>query len=623
MKKNISKKVFYSATAAALLASGAVSGIDSVANAEGDIKQFDQESIVNGEYIEDVEAYPHSGYPYSSEPEDGAKDLLSDNIHFFADGGLTNCNGGDVCVKKVGDEVQVSYEVQFNNMVKSSDHGQTVRGSLIAFPSVIENPKLEIVSTSIDGENGPHNSFSGDYRAGRYPHHKFDNPVDVPVKSFQQREQDGKLYYDGNIGFTVDADADVKDDASYKKKNEDNFFVTHIDGQNIADKFKEGIEKYKEENPEEPIPDGGTIISQYSSDEIDYYPQENDFGYRDIEDMFLDDTIPSYGSMDVNSPYDYLLFNNDSLGVTTYRLTGTVKTESDLAYLPIRAKQGLWKCSQEGGSGSYEEGCQSLAEYSWNRTNDVLPAYSLQDDEVTKNNIKNDTQDGLFGSLRCAVTRETGRYDAIGEDVRPRSLGGYTSWGDKYADIFKLHKNYSTTYMVGSYGVSEDGCDQAGVTISVCDKEADPQESTSETPTTPVIPNNTPTNSENVPTPETTTSEPPRVETPTSSEKSPVSSVEETTPETTTSEKEEKSFEPQPKNTPSQRENTPPVVHKPLTQQPAPQNPSRVNTPPFVPVPAPVQPAAIPGPVSKQGPVVNTGGSVQKSFWTKVMNIFS
>lgn len=613
MKKNISKKVFYSTTAAALLASGAVSGIDSVANAEGDIKQFDQESIVNGEYTEDVEAYPYSysyegDYDYSSEPGNGAHDMLSDNVNYYADGGLTNCNGGDVCVEKVGDEVQVSYEVQFNNMVKSTDNYQTVKGSLIAFPSVIENPKLEIVSTSIDGENGPHNSFPEDYQ-GRYPHHKFDNPVDVPVKDFQQQEQDGELYYDANIGFTVDADADVKDDASYKKKNEDNFFVTHIDGQNIVDKFKEGVEKYKEENPGEPIPGGGTIISDFSSNDIEYYPQENDLGYYNIGDMFLDPTIPSYGSMDVNNPYDYLLFNNDSLGVTTYRLTGTVKTESDLAYLPIRAKQGLWKCSQEGGVGSYEEGCQSLAEYPWGRNNDILPAYSLQDDEVTKNNIKNDTQDGLFGSLRCAVTRETGRYDTIGEDVRPRFLGGYTSWGDKYASTFDLNRNRAVTYMVGSFGVSEDGCDQAGVTISICDKEGDPEESTSQTPTTPVVPNNTPTNSENVPTPETTTSEPPRVETPTSSEKSPVSSVEVTIPETITSEKEEKSFEPQPKNTLSQRENTPSVV----------QNPSRVNTPSF----APVQPEAIPGPVSQHGPVVNTGGTVQESFWTKVMNIFS
>ena len=66
---------------------------------------------------------------------------------------------------------------------------------------------------------------------------------------------------------------------------------------------------------------------------------------------------------------------------------------------------------------------------------------------------------------------------------------------------------------------------------------------------------------------------------------------------------------------------TPPAVNHTLpTKQPVPKNPSRLNTPPFV--PAPVQPAAIQGPVSEHGPVVNTGGAVHESFWTKIANIF-
>lgn len=62
---------------------------------------------------------------------------LPDNIHNTGAGGMTNCNGGDVCVKKVGDELEVSYEVQFGNMLKTSDHIQAVKGSMIAFPSVL------------------------------------------------------------------------------------------------------------------------------------------------------------------------------------------------------------------------------------------------------------------------------------------------------------------------------------------------------------------------------------------------------------------------------------------------------------------------------------------------------
>lgn len=569
-------------------------------------------------------------YHPGREPGNGALDNLSDNIHFYADGGLTNCNGGDVCVEKVGDEVQVSYEVQFNNMMKSSDRGQTVRGSMIAFPSVIENPKLEVVSTSIDREDGENPSpVYGDYR-GKYPHHKFEKPVNVPVYSIDQINEKGIINRGGSISFTLKEGADPKDDASYTPTYEDDgFFVSHIDGEEVVEKFKKGVQKYKEEYPGEPVTGGENVINRNSANSIDWDVDDEDYDGFSIGDFYVGQNLPDFGFMDVNNPYDYFLFNNDSLGVTTYRLTGTVKTESELGYLPIRAKQGMWKCSQEGiGPGSYEEGCDALTKHPWGRNNDLLPAYSLKDDDVTKNNVKNNTQDGLFGSLKCAVTRETGRYDIIGEDVRPRALGGYTSWGNKYADVFTLNANHSVTYMVGSYGVSEDGCDQAGVTITVCDKDEDPKESTEKPTTSITTPNETPDQDTKTPTPEVKTSEPPRSETQVS--KQPQGTSSENTPESSTKEektfestvREKKTEEPKSQPTPKQQENTPPVVHKTLpSQQPVPQNPSRVNTPPFV--PAPAQPAAIPGPVAKQGPVVNTGGEVQGSFWTKIMSIFS
>lgn len=139
----------------------------------------------------------------------------------------------------------------------------------------------------------------------------------------------------------------------------------------------------------------------------------------------------------------------------------------------------------------------------------------------------------------------------------------------------------------------------------------EPEPSTSEEPTPETTPSDDPTPSDE-PTPETTPRDTPTIP------------------------------EPEPRETPDTPVDTPsatkpaariipsspaPVVAPPAVnhtfpeKKPTPQNPSRVNTPPFV--PAPVQPAAIPGPVSQHGPVVNTGGNVQESFWTKVMNIFS
>ena len=108
--RSIAKKALYSATATALI----VGGTTGVANAA------------------DTPKHPSL---------DEAKNIYN------AGGGLTNCKGGDVCVKKVGDELEVSYEVQFGTQVKASDHGTAVKGNMIAFPSVMKDAKLEVVAT--------------------------------------------------------------------------------------------------------------------------------------------------------------------------------------------------------------------------------------------------------------------------------------------------------------------------------------------------------------------------------------------------------------------------------------------------------------------------------------------
>lgn len=76
MKKNVTKKIFYSAAATAVFAGSAVTGVNAIANADDDIKQFDKDSIVGGEYVEDAEASPYA-YPFSSEPGESAKSMRS------------------------------------------------------------------------------------------------------------------------------------------------------------------------------------------------------------------------------------------------------------------------------------------------------------------------------------------------------------------------------------------------------------------------------------------------------------------------------------------------------------------------------------------------------------------
>ena len=455
--RSIAKGLLYSATATALI----VGGTTGVANAANTPK-----------------------YPSLDE----AKNIYN------AGGGLTNCNGGDVCVKKVGDELEVSYEVQFNNIVKSSDHGQTARGSMIAFPSVIKDPKLEVVSTSIEhGDDSDYDTARKANKDNPYPVHKFDKPVEVPTHSFDELEKEGKEWNRGNVSFRVNKSDDEKNDSSYKKysaysgekdektgkkdgkwvDNDDDFFAAHASGVKIAQyakDFKAEVEKDKGKY--------GDILSDTGIDQ----GKIKNSGYIDDtpekpKDMIAVEGTQDIGAMPLDSPYDYFLFHNNSLGVQTYRITGKVKTESDLAYLPIRAKQNFWKCSQEGGFGNYEEGCQSLMEYAWGRTNDTLPSYSLKNDEVTKRNVKKDTPNGLRGSLQCAATEENDRLDWIGNDNPIRNVDGVPSTAYKYAQTFTLNaRDGDVDYFVGGFGTKEDGCDQAGIKISLCQENSNGQD---------------------------------------------------------------------------------------------------------------------------------------------------
>ena len=547
-----------------------------------------------------------------------ANALLSDNVHDIGSGGMTNCNGGDVCVKEVGDELEVSYEVQFGNGVKSSDHGQTVKGNMIAFPSVMKDAKLEVVATG-------KNSSGEDNRApvtetDGYPTHKFDKPVEVPVYTPEELEKKNVPYDGGEISFVLPDGADEDKDSSYVKKyspdnkeekNEDRFFATHLKGENIINDFKKN---------------GG------SGDEV------KGIGTDGVskDSIFYDKSLEKAGAMPTDSPYDYFVFNSDSIGVQTFKVTGKVKTESDLSYLPIRAKGGFYKCGQEGsGFGITDKDtwtevpnpddkdstkslerndCRNLMDYEWARSDDTLPHYSLENNEVTKSNIKNDTEHGLMGSKKCAVTEDDGRYDRIEQDIEPRTLRSgsqSTSWGAEYARENRLHANRAVTYLVGGYLTAEDNCDQAGVKISLCNEDK-PDEAPSTTP------EETPTTTPNESTSKTTTPEHPsksstpktdsvKTETP-SSEKTttPVESPETSTVKTDTNTQESV------KTTPSVPGETPGATPGKTTNfgHNAPHPKQDV-----VAVDSPEKATA--------GPEVNTGGEVEStSLFAKVINIF-
>lgn len=668
MKKNVTKKIFYSAAATAVFAGSAVTGVGAIANADDDIKQFDKESIVGGEHVNDAEAYPYSAdpYPSSSEypsstspapsetPTPTPEKPSRENFHAVIEGsGAVNCNSGEACIDPETGIAHVEYRVQATSGDFSDPHTRNItsdRAVEIAIPNVLKNVKVEIESY-----------YPGKLAAERAGVDREVINVGTELPIYVNKDSDladgGYNTFDGDSKNKILNDQGFKD-LEYSLHNAPVSFGTFED-----------ITIHESTLATSRMTLNGNDESAIYTDALQYVDAEGN------EARFH--TTP-------NAPlYNFLTVPSGRFsGLYTYTISGDVEVDSDVdeIYLPMRAEQKSWACpKKENLFGSYQGGCQDMKELSWAR-NGSLPFYDLKDPKVNEDLARRNTANGLDGSPYCAVTRETGLPDKIGEDVTPRNLrrvldrgelqtrfdgfskedydflisegyeldpgyrgGGYDyevlndfdpvySVGDRFADVFKPRSNPDVDYYVAGYGVDEDGCDQAAIKLTWCpDEEETPTPSPSDTP---VVPEPSPSD-EPTPSSEVTSSEPPMPsDEPTSSE--------EPTPETTPRET-PTIPEPEPRETPDTPVDTPsttkpaarivpsspaPVITPPAVnhtfpeKQPAPENPSRVNNPPFVPAPAPVQPAAIPGPVSEHGPVVNTGGAVQESFWTKIANIF-
>lgn len=226
-----------------------------------------------------------------------------------------------------------------------------------------------------------------------------------------------------------------------------------------------------------------------------------------------------------------------------------------------------------------------------------------------------------MGSQKCAVTEDDGRYDRIEQDVEPRLLGNTSnggqkessSWGANYTAESILHANPAVTYLLSGYLAAEDGCDQAGVKISLCNEDKP-----DETPST--TPEETPTTTPNESTSKTTTPEHPsksstpktdsvktetpssKTETPSSEKTTPVESPETSTVKTDTNTQENV------KTTPSVPDETPGKTTNFGHNTPQPNQDA-------VAVDSPEKATA--------GPEVNTGGEVEStSLFAKVINIF-
>lgn len=75
-----------------------------------------------------------------------ANAVFSDNVH--GDYGAADCQNGDDCVEKVGDEAEVSWDIKLGSILNSNDHVQTSKGASIFVPQMVEDIKLEVTHST-------------------------------------------------------------------------------------------------------------------------------------------------------------------------------------------------------------------------------------------------------------------------------------------------------------------------------------------------------------------------------------------------------------------------------------------------------------------------------------------
>lgn len=450
---------------------------------EGDNSTGYDDTTSRSREYNDVSGYnDSSGYDNSSteQPTPTTPETPPrENVFPLIEGsGAVNCNAGEACIDPKTGIAHVEYEVQLSvagikGMAGSENLIIGDNGGQIAIPKELQNLEVTMDSYYPSKQTAEKTGVTQEV---------IDVDAKLPIHQSSEQDAEKALSWEWEIGeeFLERAD-ELPEEERFK------YFLDNVPVKKYV--FDDYVSPHEGWSPVE--------MAWFSwSDELN----EHGFSYREsIKNAEL---------------YDYLkipAFNYS--GIMTLRIEGDVKVDPSIkeAYLPIKAEQKSWLCSTSITTpsilGSYQSGCHSLKDYYWASTGD-LPKYDLNDPEVNAELAKHYSADGLGGNTRCAVTRETGRKDLVGEDVTPNQLNrlvdkyhthinsqgeqvkllGFPgkptsnvdpiySAGDAIVNTILLENEYGYRnneidhYYVAGYGVDEDGCDQAAVKLTWCPDE--------------------------------------------------------------------------------------------------------------------------------------------------------
>ncbi|WP_141750492.1 hypothetical protein [Corynebacterium sp. HMSC055D05] len=711
MKKNVTKKIFYSAAATAVFAGSAVSGVNTIANADDDIKQFDKDSIVNGEFVEDKEVHSYAdqstqppalptpnfedeeGYvdweewrKNGYEPGNGARDWYFGSVYFGPAGvevaTYQNILEGGVNVQAVGNyskqegdyandknTAQVMWDVQWSPVYAPGDHGDWLKH----YPYMLNETDIFVPKAvkDIHLTLGQAQSLGDSEKSAE--------------QLLEHLEKDS--YYSWQPNITRN---DVREMIELRPDKGGVDFNSFYQDDNGNWKRLYAGDGSKEKRTAQNMLDVGSFA--YVQEDLTKLP----------EGVNLPEGIDESNL----SEYKMIRIASDKKGMHTVRVSGTINVngaKSDV-YVPLRATNRLRyvdfdrKIVDRVGKEFTDPQTGKKKTADWINPG-PLPEFSITDPEVNKRNAEIYAKPinavaGFDTTEKCKPTTNTvvegssiintaglekinddhespalfmGQSDERINDVfavdgvlSPRSLqyssdspvreiksieydettniAQYKYWlaeeteDGKLVDYAGKKWRFEIPNFIDKDSLKNDSCDQAALRIKLREQPTpeeeptpspsesptpspDPSPSESPTPSPDPSPSESPTPSpseEPTPepsgTPKTDTPTPPVIPTP---EPKGTENVPMTTEKTTEPGVRiiEKKTEPKP---------VPPVVNHTFPEkQPTPENPSRVNTPPFVPAQPPIV-----GPVAKQGPVVNTGGAVQESFWTMIANLF-
>ncbi|MBP3088216.1 hypothetical protein EML15_03510 [Corynebacterium sp. sy017] len=343
----------------------------------------------------------------------------------------------------MGDETQVTWQVQLSPVVMSEDHIQTTRGAQIMIPSTVKDVSIKLTHMpNVQWHRG--DAAQGEDTQKTYWEDLDGNPL--PEENIISSSNDSYV-----LTKAVDYQVPIVD--SFEKNDEGIPYLIDNDTYKVSSFIK---------NPHGSLADDEGAL---------YGVQRSSFADQ--------------------PEWDFYQIGLNALGVFTFEVTGTVEAVGEDTYIPIRADNMLWKCIKEGGGpGSTEEGCLNLKEYVWGRTGELPPvsipmipedesASSARKAEIEQRNkeiaLENErianlyadqgTRHGLTSVGTCAVTRNTNRFDTIGNDIE--------SGGDRYRQYVKTFNLYlnPTVYYFGSLLGGEDNCDQGFQHITLCPDE--------------------------------------------------------------------------------------------------------------------------------------------------------